>query len=429
MIQIDGNATIIYKVDEELSVAFESLLQNSALNKGKDKDNGEKNLKRILKDFSSINYYNFNTKIGDDNNNNNNPPPPILNCIYIGKFFLKEQNYTYFYIGFCFVIKNEKNIDFNTFNKYTNKFFKLSEEFKNFKLNEQLLSVLFSKKDLVGLYVRSIKNDDKNKDEIIRKSLELTLSQNIDDCQSFQDEEHIQYINSTLDKTYALEYAKPVTGKDGSFDRVNQFMLAIAYKDYYEKKSYETSKIALQANYSQYNEILEYAEQVAKFEAAYFFKNPTTKNNYEGFFNKFKIKETHDEFIVSLDGLVKYLGILHDKQEVNRIEQEKIERENQIRKEDQIREQEKIERENQIIKEDQIREQEKDKQEEKEKKFTALVGTITGIIAIFTFFADWPSILENASTFNSSILVTWGAFTITVIISFITYKYITKQQK
>jgi len=137
-----------------------------------------------------------------------------------------------------------------------------------------------------------------------------------------------------------------------------------------------------------YTKLLKFSNNVTIFETAYYFQRPIESSSTQAFLlyplltNGLHLKETYREFKANLDALIKIISIL----------------EARLRKTDQ------------------------EQKEAKEKKFTSIVGTITGIIAVLTFFADAPAILKNTLSIEATPLLTWSMFGTLSLSAFLLYR-------
>lgn len=375
--KFNGNVSIIYEVDKLVLEDMEKIL--TMYNSVVDDDNGEETYSKILKEFSEVKYHKIDTE-KEIVSVNSTYSEYNLKQLFLAKLFKSSPTeYSRYYVIFSFKVTDGELYLTNDINsKLVNGFFKDNEKFNSYSRDNKKLSQLLGKgtEPIKGLYFRI--KDDEFSEVDLKTVLKLNKGDLLDTYKGLINDDHKQFIN--YKDNIAVEYAP---GKDAGFDRVNHYLLAIAYKDYYKEKSFEISKKAFELDSNKYDEILSYAEKIAKFEATYYFKNPTEREFYEGYHEKFKINQLHDEFLESLNGLVKYLGIVYNKKEAIRLEVEQREREEQ-RTLEQIR----------INEEKQAREDQRTLEQDKLNKiaiiFTILGGiTVIDVIPTILDFINW----------------------------------------
>jgi len=308
-----GNISIIYRVEADLLRELNTAFINLSELQSSDKST-TKNFNEVLKEFSKVEKISFKNLPSSKSNISKDIK---INSILVESFFKsKDDRYLENYIVFCFEVQN-----FNIVSNYGMK--NLVNDF--LKLNKLEESVVLG--EVEAKYLRYMTQDDTNKRQEVSTLLGLTRAEKIETYAGELDNDHEQYIykktNTGLEySVYSLE-----DKKQRGFDRVSLFTLALAYTNYYKCKTIEISKKAISMEIEQYDEILEYATDVARFEATYYFQNPTHKYYYDGFFKLLGVERLHNEFIDSLNGLTKFIGLLHTKKESQESEL-KLEREN-----------------------------------------------------------------------------------------------------
>ncbi|MEA3512679.1 MAG: hypothetical protein U9R37_03665 [Campylobacterota bacterium] len=382
-------AGVIYNVDQTTIKEFEEIVQ-----KQYDKKIIKSTIKEQIIENSEITEYNINMEFTKEK---------ILKKIFSISYFKKInhelhcQNYLLFILEYKnYTIDESKK--YNSFiNNEVNEFFKKTDGLENWTRK-------IKTKDIIGRYIYDQK--ESHSDDFVRKSILASAST------TFNQNEN--YMKTNKNSFYFSKYNLLETTNikmDASYDmRMLTFSLALAYKNFFNEQvkfiSKESLKLIDKMNAEEikkrYTELLNYANMMAIFETAFYFKEPINDNSEQSYLlypllNKgLKIEDTYDEFKINLNTLLEIIKILEAR----------------------IREEER-----QHTKELEA------KAEEKEKKFTSLVGIITGIIAILTFFADGPSILENAFSFKSTPIVTWGMFIVLGIIAGGLYKWFTSKSE
>jgi len=324
--------------------------------------------KRIL-DNSIINEYSIETQLNTE---------VLLDKVITLKLFKNFSNDTYYKYQVLFTFKSiALTISNDTVQNYLNKalniFLKELPEYEGKPWSQHINNRDFKQK--LYLYEKSQEFIEKKATNI------LTIPGNsIFDSSNFLENKTNKYCFGK-DNFYEIALAN----LDQSYKyRMIGFCIAIAYKTYFNEQiskiSHDSSTMALEMSADEikikFNNLVNYANEINIFETAHFFKYPIETDSYQAFkiyklFNKgLLLDETYTEFKDNLNSLIQTISILEKR----------------------------------------INEAEKEQAEEKEKKFTSLVGIITGIIALLTFFADGPSILKNAFDYDSSTISNWIVF-------------------
>ena len=383
---------IIYELDDNLINDFILSLKN--LNDEMKKDLFSSTINKNILDNSEVYEYSLGKNLTEN---------VILDKIYTLKLFKKTDNINYHKCQLLFIFKcspvelKSSSIGYSL-NSILNIFLKgLTSN------SQKTWSQLLSTKIIAGTYTY-----EKDTIEDTEKKCSILT---IPDGSIFDDENF--YANKNSQYYFAKNnfYEVALHNMDKSYKyRILGFALSIAYKNYFQEHISKMAKEALVLGQDmderqiieKFNYLIKYANEINIFETAYYYEIPINQDSYQAYKvyplleKGLKLTQTYKEFKSNLDSILNIISIL----------------ESRIR-EDERNHQKEIEVKN----------------EEKEKRFTSLVGIITGIIAILTFFADGPSILKNAFNFEATPMITWGVFSILGVTAFGLYKSFTAKIK
>jgi hypothetical protein len=283
-----GNISIIYRVEYtkllELKKIFTSLREFEA-----NLSDEKSNFNEILRKYSSVQRVSFKG---------------TLSYIYFASFFKNDEEFLENYISFSFVLDDCDIV-------VQNSVLSLLEEF--LAVHDLDIKILPARAE--SKYIRYMTEDESQKSVEISKMLSLTKAEKIETYLGEVDKDHEQYIYKKTNTVVEYCLMESNNTKRRNFERVNIFMLSLAYANYYKNKTMEISQRAFNMKIEDYDDILQYSADIARFEATYYFSNPTNKYYYDGFFKYLDIETLHNEFITSLNGLIKFVGLLHTKQE------------------------------------------------------------------------------------------------------------------
>jgi hypothetical protein len=281
--KLNGNISLIYKVDKEFIDNLENSLDKSP--------KSAITINKLIQNKIDIKYFNFKETKGNYR----------LNRIYTAKLFKEKQdNFVEFYIFFSIEIH-----DLNSDEK---------KELKNLIFDKEIIKEVVPNIKLLNnissIYYRLIKTSDLSEQDI-KNILNLNKSDILKDFKGMENNDHIQYINHRYN--VALEKGKEDSKRN--FDRVHHFLLAVAYKNYYEDLNIQISNKALESD--SYEDLLSFSENTIKFDTINFFENPTKREHYKYFYDKLKINDTRSSFLSSLDNLNKYTKIKHEQEQLD----------------------------------------------------------------------------------------------------------------
>jgi len=214
-------------------------------------------------------------------------------------------------------------------------------------------------------------------------------------------EKNFQYYIS-YEKNIALEYKSMTSNfKNTVLSKIEEFALAIAYKEYYETKLEGLLEVDISPN--NYHELVEKASNFAKFQAKYNFKNPTKLKAYEAFYECLNIGMYQEEIENKLDGIIKFIGLEYDRKETIISKYENM-----------IKEEEKVFLEKENEKTNEILENIKKIEEWRTEIWTYIIGAIATIFTVAGGIGGWEKILEfptvSLMSFGLSVVIVGGGF-------------------
>jgi len=104
--------------------------------------------------------------------------------------------------------------------------------------------------------------------------------------------------------------------------KIEEYALALAYKLYYHQQEKKLAELTLGS--SGLDETILFASEFARFQSNFIFENPTLIQSYKLFYENLELEKYEQRLIYKLDGIIKFIGLEHDKNEAARLKQEKI---------------------------------------------------------------------------------------------------------
>ena len=251
MDNLKSSISIIYQIQAKQLSELKSIFKNLGFND--DKGNGERNYLDIVKNYTRV--YKFTLKNEKINDN------AILNSIFLGSFFKSRS--------------------------------------------DQLLDIKET-----SLHIRYINDFDEVK---VTRLTGAIGKDNINNFKGLASNHYTLFVNAK--NNIAVEYCNKKASN--TIENVNIFLMAIAYRDYYKNKNEITIEKADKINLNKvekddYQELLKFSTQISRNDAIYFFKNPTNALDYETYYEKLKINESHDEFINGLTNLFTAIKLIRE---------------------------------------------------------------------------------------------------------------------
>jgi len=190
---------------------------------------------------------------------------------------------------------------------FKDKYPELKKYFQNnFKSrSDQLLDIKET-----SLHIRYINDFDEVK---VTRLTGAIGKDNINNFKGLVSNHYTLFVNAK--NNIAVEYCNKKASN--TIENVNIFLIAIAYRDYYKNKNKITIEKADKINLNKvekddYQELLKFSTQISRNDAIYFFKNPTNALDYETYYEKLKINESHDEFINGLTNLFTAIKLIRE---------------------------------------------------------------------------------------------------------------------
>ena len=253
-----------------------------------------------------------------------------MHDIYILKYFKSKEHFLENYIAFTISIENA-TLDISSANLYNlmEKFFELNNmdlgSIDNTNLEDTAAEINC---EFYGKYIEYYNESNTIGDETFKNLIEgyrrVEKYNQANFMPTIISDNYQLYLNSNRNICIEHKFEKNFNKE---LNNICEYSLALAYKNHYQNRAIQLSEVAKNISYEDYEAILNYATDVAQFEATYFFKNPTSLHAYSAFFEKLLLGEMQQELQSSLDRLVQFISLLHNKKESQRVKKEQEEKE------------------------------------------------------------------------------------------------------